>query len=423
MTLQVVDKKHGISRREYPNGFDLNLIDYPRRRRYLAKLGIGVGVGNEGLYPHGTNHLYEHILVGPYMQSIPGTSNLNAETKRAITTFWASCKPDALELVVKRMFSSVEQYKDGLDRHSIELGRITNETRMNRDRIDEWAEDSVFLPALFKGTALERSECASIASYRKITPEQLLEYHDRWCTAPNLSLCVAGPIGNHADEIEEVVARTFGSLPATNFEHPTIDVPIETPNVVVSRRRACHRENWALGWRVLGNSTDVMPLSVLDSYLSNTSGGRLFDAINSSGVRSYDPKSFYVNFRHCAAFYVMMGVDPGQFDQSFDVVRRTLDGVKHDFTDAQLSEAIDAAENEYQDDLEDPERSTDFIVRGKFDDSIISRPADFYGALEGVTADDVLRVANKYFDFDKVTVARVMPFKKVEQALQTEAHD
>ncbi len=67
--------------------------------------------------------------------------------------------------------------------------------------------------------------------------------------------------------------------------------------------------------------------------------------------------------------------------------------------------------------LEDSSERAEFYARKLLFQGVIEEPADVLRKYDAVTLEDILRVAQKYFVFDAISLAAIGPFSSDEELL------
>ncbi|MBI2876642.1 MAG: insulinase family protein [Candidatus Tectomicrobia bacterium] len=250
---------------------------------------------------------------------------------------------------------------------------------------------------------------------RRLTRQDLLDFYRRYAVAENLVLAVVGDID--ADKVIDKIARIFRSFPRAPFKPP--EIPPELPSAEVRIKEVNKAKNQAhlvLGF--LGttlDSPDRYPLEVLNAILSGQ-GGRLFLELRDRQSLAYSVSSFSREGLDPGSLGVYMGTSP-------DKVEKALAGIQEELRKA-ITEPVS---------LEELERAKRYLV-GTYEIGLQSNSSqasdmafneryglghDFHQRYPQkvfrVTAEDVLRVARKYIQPGKYTMAVIRPKEDKEQ--------
>jgi zinc protease len=241
-----------------------------------------------------------------------------------------------------------------------------------------------------------------------LTPKDLKDYYSRMAVPDNLVLTVVGDVDT--EQVLQAVQSTLGELKGT-FSRPPVaqeSRPQETRKAEIYRQK--EQAHFVLGF--LGptlHHRDRYPLEVLDAALSGQ-GGRLFYELRDQESLAY-ALTFVANPNVDPGFIaVTMGTHPDKLEKAIHGVLRILKTVRDDG----LAE-------------EEVERAKRYLV-GNFEIGLQTNGAqasqmsldELYGlgfdhyekyakAIEGVSREDVQRVAREYFRLDAYILAVLRP--------------
>lgn len=246
-------------------------------------------------------------------------------------------------------------------------------------------------------------------STKKLTRQDLLEFYRRYTVAENLVLAIVGDV--NAGEVIDKVKRVFRSFPRVPLKTP--EIPRVLPPSETRVKEANKEKNQAhLIFGFLGTTlddSDRYPLEILNAILSGQ-GGRLFLELRDRQSLAYSVSSFSREGLEPGSIGVYIGTSP-------DKVEKALAGIQEELRKV-ITEPVSA---------EELERAKKYLV-GTYEIGLQSGASqasdiafneryglshDFYRRypqkLFGVTAEDVLRVARKYIQLSKYTMAIVRP--------------
>jgi zinc protease len=161
----------------------------------------------------------------------------------------------------------------------------------------DYVADAAFRRLAFLGTAYGHPEDGTIASVRRITPEDLRAFYDSYYQPSNAVLAVVGDI--KTNEAFERAERFLGAW--TNRATPLI--PAASPAVGPYRTLAIDKPDAVQTEIRIGNlgvprkSPEYLALSVADQILGGASENRLFKALRSHHGLTYGASSELLSYQ------------------------------------------------------------------------------------------------------------------------------
>jgi zinc protease len=259
------------------------------------------------------------------------------------------------------------------------------------------------------------------ASVNAITRDDLLAFHKSYFEPAHAVITVVGDVD--ADDVKRVVEQAFGDWKAggsmPSFTYPAVPTPKATTIYLVDKPGAA-QSTFALGAPGPARSTsDYYALRVMNEML-----GVLFQSRLNHNIR--EVKGYSYGVRSSFAF----GHGPGPFRAGGDVVTAKSDSALIEFmkelrdirgprppTDDELAQAKASLVQSLPEAFASVEG-----VNGAIS-SIYTQglPEDYYQqfirAVNAVTRDDVVRVAQKYIDPDHLALVIVGDREKIEAPL------
>jgi zinc protease len=161
----------------------------------------------------------------------------------------------------------------------------------------DYVADASLRRLAFLGTAYSHPEDGTIASVRRITPEDLRAFHNNYYRPSNAVLAIVGDI--KTSEAFELAEKRFGAwtdqaTPLITAASPVVEshriLAIDKPDAVQTEIRIGN-----LG--VPRNSPDYLALSVADQILGGPSENRLFKALRSHQGLTYGASSELLSYQ------------------------------------------------------------------------------------------------------------------------------
>ncbi len=385
-----------------------------------------VGSRNEDLSVWGGSHFLEHLMFKGTTRR-PRTLDIsleldrygaqyNAYTGKDLTGYWVKITsaqlPVAIDLLHDMLFHSLFDPEE-MDR---EKRVIIEEIKMYEENpimhIEDLLEDAVF-----DGHVLGRNIAGTADSLRAMTREDLLAYRNAYYRPDNMVIVVAG---NVSEATLSLLESTFGSV--ANPRNPLPERVKESPRFAIRVRRQqkdVEQVQISLGFPTVERGhADEIPLRLLGSILGGTMSSRLFVEVRERRGLCYSIRAGVESYEDAGIFVVRSGLDAERVPEAMRVICEELQKVAREGVSAdELSLVKDHIRGALALSLEDSSERAEFYARKLLFQGVIEEPADVLRKYDAVTLEDILRVAQKYFVFDAISLAAIGPFSSDEELL------
>lgn len=267
----------------------------------------------------------------------------------------------------------------------------------------------VFSQQLFKQHPFRFSTLGTEESLQKMTSASLKKTWERYARASNGVLAVVGDVD--PVDMERLVLRQLGEFRSGVPVFPQI--PAEAP---LKKRRVAHEHSdknqlhMVIGWRGVSlDHPDRYALQVLSSVLSGQ-GGRLFVELRDKQALAYSVSSMSVEALGEGFFALYIGSDPSKEEKARTGLLLEIDKVLQDgITAEELARAQRFLVGSYEIDLQ---RGSNLASNLAFNE-LYGLGCDDYQhypeRIQGVSTDEVLRVARRLLDPRAYVMATVGP--------------
>ena len=421
-TRKPVDDDAAVSREVLPGGLRVVTESLPTVRSAAFGIWAGVGSRDEGPEHAGATHYLEHLLfkgtrrrtaleISAAMDAVGG--ELNAFTGKEYTCYYARVLdadlPLAIDVLSDMVTSSLIEPKDV----DAERGVILEEIAMNDDDPSDTVHEA-FSAQLFGDTPLGRPILGTVESINGITREQIAEHYAAKYTAPDLVVAVAGNV-DHAEVVEHV-RRAFGDSLATDAAPCPPRLAGPQPNAAAGTGvrlvpRGIEQANLVLGCAGLSRTDDQrFALGVLNAALGGGMSSRLFQEIREKRGLAYSVYSFASQHSDSGLWATYIGCLPAKADEVLAICQEEIAKViSGGLTDAELDRGKGQLRGSLVLGLEEPSSRMSRLGKSELVYSRLEPVSEILAAIEGVTHDDVRRVAAEVLDQPKV-LAVVGPF-------------
>jgi predicted Zn-dependent peptidase len=365
----------------------------------------------------GVAHFMEHITfkgtaaypsTRAISEAIEGVGgSFNAATDRESTVYWvrvpareAARAMDVLgELIVRPV----------LDRDEIEGERsvIIEEIRSYQDDPTEYAQ-SLFQTALFGEGPLGREICGDEAGIRGLRHETIRDFWRTLYRPANTVVAIAGDV-THAHAVE----LTAGAFGTGNGAVPGYD---PAPALPAGERIRVGKRDTAQAQLVVGlpglhrDHPDAWALAVFNAVLGDGMSSRLFLKVREELGLAYDIGSGLVDYSDAGAVEVSAGVDPGSLKQAVAAILVELARLRDEpVLDDELAKAKRFLAGGLELRMDETRHVASWIGGQEALHDRVLTLDEALVAIDGVTSDDVQRVAGGLVRDEGLRLAAVAP--------------
>jgi zinc protease len=384
----------------------------------LVKTGSIHEGGNMG---GGLSHYLEHVVSGgttstfteseinERIQAIGGATNAYTsyeQTVYFITTTGAHYR-EAMELLLAYVNDC--QFEEA--EYQREKPVIIQEFQMgeNNPSMQLW---SLFMKTAYRTHPIRYPVIGERDIFLKMDKEDLISHYRRWYTPENMVVSVVGDVDK--EEALEAIVDLAGEIRRT--ENPPYVLPDEPPQL--SPRRVekslpmARLAQAQMGFRTIRlTDTDLYPLDVLAVIMGDGRTSRLYKKVRDQKglVLSISAESWTPTFVE-GQFLISMDLPYENLSNAIDAVWEELSDVRQNLvSEDELKRAKNKVMSDYifsQESVESQARqlTADWVATGDpyFSETYVSR-------IKAVTADDIRRVAQKYFKREAMSLAAIKP--------------
>ena len=388
-----------------PNGLKLVLVPDDHVESICFGLFVASGSRHETPECAGISHFIEHMLFKgtktrsalEISQAIEGRGgNFNAYTSEEGTCFYANMPFNLLGTAVEILTDMYAHAAIPDGEFERERHVVLEEIKMYDDEPDSVASENLSR-ALFPKNALGLPIAGSEATLGKMTPKTLRAYIRRAYVPKATCAVIAG-------HFEPAVARRM-ILRALGEQSGGEPLPYEKvkarprPLKEIRATRDIQQVQLALGFRTFGAFAPLRKkavANVFDCLMGRTMSSRLFQSVREKRGLSYDIRSQLQFFDDVGGWAVTAGLDTTRVDEAVATIEREFARIRAKRPSAaELRRTKDYLLGNFRLSFEN-QRSRMFYFGGCAQTySKIIPPAEMIAAIEAVTADDVLTVANE----------------------------
>ena len=264
---------------------------------------------------------------------------------------------------------------------------------------------------IFENTPYSNSVAELEKKLPNITKSDLVEYYGKIFNPENLVISINGNVDK--DKTMKAFSTMFKSLDKSAFKFaPNANrlTPITAPRVVSKEVKETNTDWIFMGWQTAGieNTKDFATLHVIDALLGTGMSSRLFKNLRDQEGLAYQLGSSYSANVLRGAFLVYIGTNPETYDKALEGLKTEINRLKTEFVGTK--ELQDAKEKllghfllSQETNLDKAETIGWFETSGKG----YAFTKEYETAVNAVTENDIMQVANKYFSSSNYVLSSV----------------
>jgi len=383
---------------------------------------VKTGSRNETKQIGGLSHFLEHMVfkgskkrpsakeIAVVIDSIGG--EFNAGTSKEWTNFYIKAHNEALPTafdVLSDMVLNPLLKPEDIER---EKGVILEELAMYEDT-PMFKIGDVFENLIYKNSSLGRDIIGTRDSIKGVKRADFDRYRKIHYGIDNILITVAG--GAKEKDIMKLAEKYFGSLKNNNKETAKkYKKDQKKPRVLLYPKKK-EQGHFILGFLAgqMGNK-DRFTESVLSVILGGGMSSRLFTEVREKRGLAYLVKTSIDRYVDTGYIGTYAGVDIKRIDEAIKVVlseHYQIASGKNIISSNELKKAKEYIKGHLALSLEDTRAVGSFfglkeLLLGKID-----TPEDVFKGIDGVTINDVLRVAKEFFVPERLNLAIIGPYK------------
>lgn len=400
-----------------PNGTRVLVAEMPESRSASLAVFVGAGSRMETRANAGTGHFLEHIVfkgtqrwqtaaeISQLIESKGGM--VNAATDKEVTVFWSRVPARhwriALEVIAELIRAPLLRPGDV----EVEKRVVIEELRMYRDQPQDRVHtliDELLYPKHPLGWEVAGREPV----IEGLDADQLRSFMRRGYVPSRIVVAVAGKVV--ATEVTDAVTALFSDIPGAP-EPKLAPAPAAGRTRMKLLGRRTEQAHVCIGWRgVAQEHADKYALDMLNAILGEGMSSRLFLELREKRALAYDVHSYSANFVDAGHVVIYAGVTPGRIREVIsaalaEVARLRDTAVPPD----ELERVKDFNKGRLELRLEDSRGVSNWLAGQQLFLGRVRTVEEVCAIIDGITAEDVQRVARTYLRPETVYIAAVGP--------------
>lgn len=401
------------------NGLRVIIVPRKETEAVAVYLGVGVGSRNEEEKIAGISHFVEHMCfkgskkrpsalqVSEFIEDVGGI--VNAYTSKEHTSYYVKIASTHIEKAFDYLSDNLINPINDLEEFERERGVIIEDLKMHKDRpMEEVGE--IFEEALFSDRNLARRIGGSIESVKNITLSDLNKFEADHYFAQNSVLAIVGNLNKLSENEILKMADKYFCFKAGVLGNKKIST-VKYRKDVVCDKRVTEQTNLMIGFG--GPSLlhkDRYATKVMAMILGGGMSSRMFTEVREKRGLAYAIFSGCQSYSDAGMIYTQAGIANENLDkairtiiQEYKIIAEEKVAVK------EIERAKEMIKGGLLISIEDSDELADMLVSMELNQGKISSVEDIIKQVEAVNIDDVLKVAHKYFNMERMLVSAVGP--------------
>jgi predicted Zn-dependent peptidase len=412
MTTRITHKSRDIERTVLPNGIRVVTERMPHVRSVSVGVWIGTGSREESLEQTGISHFIEHMLfkgtahrsaeqIAREVDSIGG--GLDAFTSKELVSYNVKVLdehlPGAFDIVSDLVRNPRFDPAD-IDK---EKGVVMEELKMEVDS-PEYLIHEIFSSNFWKGQSLGRPILGTRQTIRSFNQDNIANYYRDYYTPKNILITAAGNLSHK--KLVHLAEDHFGDLKSRRSAKADAK---PTPHAPLVFREKASLEQVHL---YMGVPSIPMPHKdrfacyILNAILGGGMSSRLFQNIREKQALAYTVYSELSMYHDAGCLLVYAGTSPRTVGKVIDSVAHEMREITdHLVTPEELRRAKDHLKGSFMLGLESTSSRMGNLARQELYFKRFFSLDEMLESIEKVTAKDVQKLAEQFFDPHQTAVA------------------
>ena len=401
------------------NGLRVLTATMPHTYSVTIALFVGVGSRYEPNETAGSTHFLEHLLfkgsknwpkAQDISEAIEGVGGvMNASTDREITIYWCKvAKPHFKRSLAVLLDMVLNPLLDGEEMEK-ERQVILEELRMSNDypthRVDLLIDEM-----LWPDQPMGRDVGGTPESVNAITRDDLLELMQNQYGPSNVVISVAGGV-SHEEVLGEIEETSASWQPRQPRQWEPVKVEQQEAALRMEYKKAEQAHICVAMPALPLDHPDRFAQSLVNIMLGEGMSSRLFLEIREKLGLAYDVHSSLSQYRDCGSLVVYCGSDPSRSQKSLAAIMGQLSAMREGFSERELDKAREYSKGRIMLRMEDTRSVAMWQGGQELLLNQVSTVDEVVSAIEGVTLEDVNRVARELVDEKRLNLAIVGPFR------------
>ena len=413
------------------NGMKLVLREDHRAPVVVSQVWYRIGSSYEHSGITGVSHVLEHMMFKGTKNLEPGEfskiianngGSENAFTSRDYTAYFQRIASDRLEICLKLEADRMRNVVFLAEEYAKEVAVVQEERRLRVDNKPRSKLFEQFYATAFLNSPIRIPTIGWMGDLDNLEMQDAASWYQQWYAPNNATLVIVGDVD--IDQTISLVEQYFGNLKPSAIKPPKPRMEVKQEG---ERRITMYGQTSTpyliMGYKApvlkdLQDPSDAYALDVLSGILDGGNSARVAKNIVRGDELAVEAGSSYDQFDRLAGLFLFAGtpskgVTPQKLEQAF---QREIEDLKNNpVTDKELDRVkaqVIAGKVYDRDSMFNLAMQIGMLDSSGYDWRLLDQYVD---NIRKVKAEDIQRVANKYFDATQLTVATLWPENEEEK--------
>ncbi|MFH1946752.1 MAG: pitrilysin family protein [Candidatus Magasanikbacteria bacterium] len=401
------------------NKTNLYLVPLENTKAVTVLIMFPVGSRYESSKLNGVSHFIEHLMFKGTKKR-PNTLTLtreidrlgaeyNAFTSKEYTGYYIKTDVKYAETAIDILSDMLQSSKFDPKEMEKEKTVIVEELRMYKDNPIMNIEN-IFEELMFDGCPLGWDIGGTekhVMSYKR---DDVLKFKHKYYSPQNTTIVVAGNIN---DKVKSLIEQYFGHVKSSlrsdhvaKFKSAKFGLSEKNKRIRVEQKKT-DQAQMMLGFPGFHYNHKSSPvLAVLNTILGGSMSSRLFIQIRERRGLAYMIRSGSDSFRDTGYVFVRAGLEVKNINKAIEVIKKEIEKIiKKGVTKRELEDAKTHIHGGITLSMEDSGTQASWYGRQALFADKIKTPEDKLAEIDKVTNEEIIALAKKIFNFDKMRVA------------------
>ncbi|MDJ0880649.1 MAG: pitrilysin family protein [Gammaproteobacteria bacterium] len=391
---------------------------------------IGSSYENDGIT--GVSHVLEHMMFkgtkslkpGEFSEIIAANGGReNAFTSKHYTAYFQRIASDRLEICLKLEADRMRNVIFLAEEFRKEVAVVREERRSRVDNRPKSRLFEQFYATAFLTSPQRIPTIGWMDDLENLQMQDAADWYKLWYAPNNATLVIVGDVDS--EQVFELAEKYFGAIKPSLIERPKPRAEIEQQG---ERRISLYGQTSSpyllMGYKTpvlrdfKGDVKDIYALDVLSGILDGGNSARVARKMLRGEEIAVEAGTSYDAFNRLPGLFLFAGtpnkdIDPSVLEKAFkDEIKDLQENLVNNQELERVKAQVIAAKVFDQDSMYNMAMQIGMLDSVGHDWSLVDKYVDY---IRGITAEDIMRVANKFFDNNQLTVATLWPEKEVQE--------
>ncbi len=388
------------------------LVMYPVGSRYETEKLRGASHYIEHLMFKGTEKRKNTLILTREIDRLG--AEYNAFTGKEYTAYYIKVDSGYSKIAIDILDDMLHHSKFDPKEMEREKTVIVEELNMYKDN-PVMSIDNIFEELMFAGSPLGIDIGGTPKHVLNYKRDEVLAYKKKYYQPKNATLVIAGKIDDKTRSwVEEFFATAKNTQPISKKYLPATFGSSEKSKRIVVQEKVTDQAQLMLGFPSFAREDKRnYAVAVMNTILGGSMSSRLFIQVRERLGLAYSVRSGDEDYHDAGYNFVRAGLDAKNINKAIAVIKKEIEKlVKKGVTTRELKDAKTHIHGSLTLSMEDSSSQANWYARQAVLFSRIQTPEEALKKIDAVTGEDIKKVAQQIFDWNKVRVAIIGNVKK-----------